>query len=88
MLLLSFLTDSNLTAKDVKLMKDLFSMCDMDGDGELTKVELGKVIEDLGIDASKADLDNLFKQLDADNNGTVCFEEFLRGLRFMEKSSR
>lgn len=39
---------ASLSAKDVKLMKDLFSMCDVDGDGELRQDELGRVMKDLG----------------------------------------
>jgi Ca2+-binding EF-hand superfamily protein len=72
---------SSLTPKDVKLMKELFAMCDSDGDGELRRPELGQVMTDLGITHTLEDLDSLFKQLDTDNSGTVTFEEFLRGLR-------
>lgn len=60
---------SSLTAKDVKLMKELFSMCDADGDGELKRKELAQVMTDLGITHTEEDLDTLFRQLDAD--GTV-----------------
>lgn len=38
----------SLSPKDVKLMKELFAMVDVDSDGELTKSELGDVMKDLG----------------------------------------
>eukprot|EP01127_Copromyxa_protea_P013560 TRINITY_DN3673_c0_g1_i2.p1 TRINITY_DN3673_c0_g1~~TRINITY_DN3673_c0_g1_i2.p1 ORF type:complete len:188 (-),score=31.26 TRINITY_DN3673_c0_g1_i2:435-998(-) len=78
----------SLSPKDVKLMHELFDMCDADGDGEVTCVELGKVMDDLNITHTPQDLENLFEQLDADDNGTVSFDEFLKGIRFMQKSNR
>eukprot|EP01126_Amoeba_proteus_P029791 TRINITY_DN2942_c0_g1_i13.p1 TRINITY_DN2942_c0_g1~~TRINITY_DN2942_c0_g1_i13.p1 ORF type:complete len:278 (+),score=81.55 TRINITY_DN2942_c0_g1_i13:250-1083(+) len=69
-------------------MKELFTMCDTDGDGELTKIELGKVMKDLGMVFNDNELETMFHQLDTDNNGSVSCVEFVRGLRFMEKSRR
>lgn len=85
----------------VNEIKELFRSCDkgkkivsilvshlVDGDGELTEKELGAVMTELGIVHSETELAAMFKQLDADGNGAVTFEEFLRGLQYMEKSKR
>jgi Ca2+-binding EF-hand superfamily protein len=82
----NFLT--TLDDSQVKEMKELFRMCDTDGDGVVTKKELKKLMNDLGIDTPKEQFDALFKNLDINDDGKLGFEEFLMGMRWLQKGMR
>ena len=49
------------------------------GSGTIDKAELGAVIKALGHHATPVELDALMERLDADNSGTIDFEEFVAG---------
>ena len=52
-------------------------MFDKDGDGTITTKELGTVMKALGQNPTQAELQDMINELDADDNGTIDFEEFL-----------
>ena len=64
-------------------LKEMFSMCDVDGDGKLSLLELSRVLRELGISSTTKERQELFQQLDVDGDGSVSFEEFALGLRLM-----
>ncbi|ETO30580.1 calcium ion binding protein [Reticulomyxa filosa] len=75
------MTDSKVasTSEDIEMeqeLKQAFSMFDNDNDGEITSVELGKVMEQLGQKLTDQELADMIKEIDADGNGSVDFEEF------------
>ncbi|CAK4717010.1 unnamed protein product [Aphanomyces euteiches] len=56
-------------------------ICDEDGDGKLSKVELKKALEQYGVSINLQEVDHLMTLFDTDRNGTICFDELFVGLR-------
>jgi len=56
--------------------KEAFSIFDQDGNGEITIVELAKVMTQLGKTPSDAELQAIIKDVDKDGSGTIDFDEF------------
>ena len=66
--------------KDVVNSCKLFNQIDKSGDGKITKIELIRGLSE--IYKSKTllkDIDEIYKNLDMDNNGYIGYEEFVRG---------
>ncbi|KAL2218224.1 calmodulin-like protein [Thermoascus aurantiacus ATCC 26904] len=72
----TYLADS-LTEEQVSEFKEAFSLFDKDGDGQITTKELGTVMRSLGQNPSESELQDMINEVDADNNGTIDFPEFL-----------
>lgn len=68
-------------------LKEMFRMCDSDGDGNLSLQELSRVLRELNIQTTARERTELFQQLDLDGNGSISFSEFALGLRFLGRSS-
>ncbi|KFX94087.1 hypothetical protein V490_04534 [Pseudogymnoascus sp. VKM F-3557] len=66
-----------LTEDQVSEFKEAFSLFDKDGDGQITTKELGTVMRSLGQNPSESELQDMINEVDADNNGTIDFPEFL-----------
>ena len=69
----------NLTPEEFSTIRDQFLLIDEDGDCKLSREELLKIVEEGKEDA----LDFMMKLLDADQNGTVEFNEFLEIMAFL-----
>ncbi|MCJ1253019.1 hypothetical protein MMC24_000826 [Lignoscripta atroalba] len=67
----------SLTEEQVSDFKEAFSLFDKDGDGQITTKELGTVMRSLGQNPSESELQDMINEVDADNNGTIDFPEFL-----------
>ena len=66
--------------KDVVNACKLFNQIDHSEDGKITKDELYKGINAIYKSSSlKKDIDDIFKNLDMDNDGYIGYEEFVRG---------
>ncbi|KFA72401.1 hypothetical protein S40288_09541 [Stachybotrys chartarum IBT 40288] len=77
-LTLCFLAQADsLTEEQVSEFKEAFSLFDKDGDGQITTKELGTVMRSLGQNPSESELQDMINEVDADNNGTIDFPEFL-----------
>eukprot|EP01104_Vermistella_antarctica_P000561 TRINITY_DN10713_c0_g1_i2.p1 TRINITY_DN10713_c0_g1~~TRINITY_DN10713_c0_g1_i2.p1 ORF type:complete len:486 (-),score=114.71 TRINITY_DN10713_c0_g1_i2:78-1535(-) len=70
------------------MAKDLFEMCDIDKDGQVTGSELRVVMEELGVKASTTEFEQLFKTLDSNDDGKISFDEFVSGMKFIKQSIR
>lgn len=57
--------------------RDAFSLFDKDGNGYLTKEELGSVMHQLGQWARMEELQEMLAEIDTDGDGNVSFEEFV-----------
>ena len=65
--------------KDVVNSCKLFNQIDKSGDGKITKDELYKGLsERYKSDTLKKDVEEIYKNLDMDNNGYIGYEEFVR----------
>ena len=79
-----YLTDEQLAAEwpyltraQVKEFKEAFDIFDVDGGGTITADELGEVMKSLGQKPTKAQLDAMVSEIDADGDGAIDFPEFL-----------
>ena len=54
---------------------------DDDNSKTLSKQEFNKAMLDFGLDFDKASLDLLFKEFDVNQDGSLSFDEFVRGVR-------
>ncbi|MBA0863258.1 hypothetical protein Goshw_018714 [Gossypium schwendimanii] len=66
-----------LTDEQMAEFKEAFSLFDKDGDGCITTKELGTVMRSLGQNPTEAELQGMINEVDADQNGTIDFPEFL-----------
>ena len=65
--------------KDVVNSCKLFNQIDKSGDGKITKAELYKgLAERYKSDTLEKDVDEIYQNLDMDNNGYIGYEEFVR----------
>jgi calmodulin len=58
-------------------IKEAFNVCDKDCDGFITTDELATVMRTLGHNPTKEELDELIKQYDKDESGTIDLNEFM-----------
>ena len=66
-----------LTEEQITVFKEAFSLFDEFGDGKITAKELGTVMRSLGQKPTKAELQDMIDEVDADNDGAIDFTEFL-----------
>ncbi|KAE9375945.1 EF-hand [Stipitochalara longipes BDJ] len=66
------------TPQDVAALKDAFLLFDTDGDGVITRTELGAVMRSLGLNATDAELDDMINEVDIDQTGSVDLDEFVK----------
>jgi calmodulin len=60
------------------LFQEAFKLFDRDGNGEITRKELGLVMRSVGDNPSEAQLLELITEVDTDGSGTIDFSEFLQ----------
>ncbi|CAL1547851.1 unnamed protein product [Lymnaea stagnalis] len=65
------------TEDQVNSFREAFELFDKDGDGQITAVELGIIMNSLGQNHTQADLERMIAEADTDGNGTVEFKEFM-----------
>lgn len=68
---------SSLTETQKAEFKEAFSLFDKDGDGCITSKELGTVMRSLGQHPTEAELADIVREVDADGNGMIDFDEFV-----------
>ena len=56
----------------------LFSIWDINGDGQISQPEFQKAVEVLGVDVTPQACEAVFREFDPDGSGTVSYAEFLR----------
>ncbi|KAK0396115.1 hypothetical protein QR680_001570 [Steinernema hermaphroditum] len=66
------------SAEQLEEFKEAFELFDRDGDGRITADELGTVMESLGQNPSRQELQDMVNEIDEDGNGTIELEEFVR----------
>ncbi|XP_046416910.1 calmodulin isoform X1 [Neodiprion pinetum] len=68
---------STITKAQMKEFREAFRLFDKDGDGSITKEELGRVMRSLGQFARAEELQTMLQEIDIDGDGNVSFEEFV-----------
>ena len=64
---------------ELKLLKKLFFELDVKGVGVITKEELFKGMEEcFGSKITREEAEEIFSNIDYDNNGTISFDEFVK----------
>ncbi|XP_069106393.1 uncharacterized protein [Argopecten irradians] len=66
----------NITDEIRNEIKETFQLFDIDHDGKISTDEIANVLDNLGMSTNKKIVDDVIKRLDADDNGTVDYEEF------------
>jgi len=61
----------------VQEFKEAFDIFDVDGGGTITAEELGDVMRSLGQKPTRAQLEAMVNEIDADGDGAIDFPEFL-----------
>ena len=57
--------------------KEFFSLIDKDEDGYISTTDLGAIMHLLGQDPREVELKDMFREVDADDNGTIDFQQYL-----------
>ena len=80
---------NQMTEEQIAEYKEAFSVFDKNGDGAITREELGTVMRSLGQSPTETDLQDIINEVDADRDGTINFNEFLTmmGMK-MEETNR
>ncbi|XP_002138728.1 neo-calmodulin-like [Drosophila pseudoobscura] len=68
----------SLSPEQIKEIREAFAVYDRDNTGAITCRELGVVMRSLGQTPTEAELYDMIEEIDADNNGTIEFVEFLQ----------
>eukprot|EP01033_Poteriospumella_lacustris_P006698 gene6696-4829_t len=66
-----------LSVEEIAEFREIFNLVDKDGGGCITKVELGELMDTLGIDADPEEIEHMIAEIDQDGNGNIDFEEFV-----------
>eukprot|EP00906_Rhabdomonas_costata_P016358 RCo023460 len=66
-----------LSQEQITEYKEAFNLFDKDNDGKITTRELGTVIRSLGQNPTESEIQTMIREVDADNNGSIEFPEFI-----------
>ena len=78
-----FLSMISRKLKETNLLMDImnaFKVFDRDGEGYVRTAELGHILTDMGEKLKKSDVEVLLDECDADGDGNIDWEEFLRAV--------
>lgn len=68
---------AHMSKKQLNEFREAFMLFDKDGDGSITKEELGRVMRSLGQFAREEELQQMLHDVDIDGDGCFSFEEFV-----------
>jgi Ca2+-binding EF-hand superfamily protein len=57
-------------------LERIFDMFDVDKDGEITREGLGKILSEIGVELSAAEIERMIKVADSNNDGRVSVDDF------------
>lgn len=70
------LPTSNLTEAQIDDLELAFDIYDLDDDGIIASRELGTVLRQLGRNPTEAEIQEMIREVDTKNSGTISFEDF------------
>lgn len=65
--------------------KEAFKVFDKDGNGYIEPAELKQVMQSLGETLTDADIEDMMKEADTDNDGRVNYDEFVNMMKHRTK---
>ena len=68
----------SLSDERINEMKEIFSMVDDDGDGSITRSQLGMCLRAMQYSISNSDINDLMKKFDSDKSETISFPQLLQ----------
>lgn len=68
----------SLTEERINEMRDIFSMVDDDGDGSITRAQLGMCLRAMQYPISNSEINDLMKKFDSDKTGHINFPQLLQ----------
>ncbi|GMT32446.1 hypothetical protein PFISCL1PPCAC_23743, partial [Pristionchus fissidentatus] len=71
--------------KELKEYRQLFNMFDTDGSGAIGNEELKQAMISIGMDSNEEEIDKIIKEVDADGNGEIDFDEFCACMKKSQK---
>jgi len=66
-----------LTETELEELKEIFRLVDTDDSGEISSLELGMMLETIGLPASEDDIQKMMVEVDTDQSGEIDFNEFV-----------
>lgn len=61
-------------------IKEVFDQFDADGSGHIDSSEIKKICEQLGVEVSQSDIDELIQSADDNGDGKISFAEFKKAV--------
>ncbi|XP_073047600.1 uncharacterized protein [Primulina eburnea] len=69
--------ESIVNDQELMVLYEVFKLFDKNGDGSITKEELGSVVRSLYQNLTEEELQDMIHEVDTDGNGTIEFPEFV-----------
>ena len=76
-----------LTEQKIAEFKEIFSFYDKDGDGQITREELGIGMRSIGQNPTEAELQDMISEVDIHGDGQINYEEFVKLMIIKERRS-
>ena len=77
--MIAFIVNQLVSNDEVEELTKIFKDLDQNNDGVLNRQEIEQgLIKYYGEEKAKEEADNIFNKVDADGNGTISYEEFIR----------
>ncbi|CAF1333563.1 unnamed protein product [Rotaria socialis] len=67
----------NISPEELEELREAFRVFDQNGDGSITLSELRIVLDQMGLDPSEEELQDMIREVDADQSGSISFVEFV-----------
>lgn len=68
---------NNISQETLAELKQAFFLFDKNGDGTISESELASVLENLGQKPTEEEIKDMMREVDADGNGEIDFDEFV-----------
>ncbi|NER34045.1 MAG: hypothetical protein F6J93_08375 [Oscillatoria sp. SIO1A7] len=69
----------NLTASEIKELKQTFDLFDSDGNGSLSHDDIANVLRSLGMNINDEDLESIFVSIAKNSSNAIDFSSFRNG---------
>ncbi|CAF0860636.1 unnamed protein product [Rotaria sordida] len=67
----------DISPEELAELREAFRVFDQNGDGSITLSELRIVLDQMGLDPSEEELQDMIREVDEDQSGTISFAEFV-----------